>query len=81
MADLDRWIQDALDSWLSPEQGTGPEGDEGWRERTGYLHSPMKDAGRPSGPPATASVPGGGGAAGLRLACRKPIYASADRGE
>jgi hypothetical protein len=39
MAGNDRWIQDALDAWLSPEPGTGPEGDEGWRERTGYFKS------------------------------------------
>lgn len=56
VADPDRWLQDALDSWLSPEQGSGPEGDEGWRERTGYLHSPLQaaDSGAGSSGPAVA---------------------------
>jgi hypothetical protein len=57
MADPTRWIQDALDSWLSPEQGTGPEGDEGWRERTGYLHSPIQAAGGPSAPAGSKAPP------------------------
>ena len=35
----DRWIQDALDAWLSDEPGSGPKEDEGWRERTGYFKS------------------------------------------
>lgn len=56
MADKDRWIQDALDAWLSPEPGIGPQGDEAWRERTGYFKSSLQagvgDAGGPSGAPA-----------------------------
>lgn len=60
MADPNRWIQDALDSWLSPEPGTGPEGDEGWRERTGYPQSPLQAAtgGGPSEQPAAPGAPG-----------------------
>ncbi len=60
MAGYDRWIQDALDAWLSPEAGTGPEGDEGWRERTGYFNSPFQggkgDAAAPSAPPAAPAA-------------------------
>jgi hypothetical protein len=50
-----RWIQDALDAWLSPEPGTGPQGDEGWRERTGYFKTAWQ--GSSGQPPATAPSP------------------------
>ena len=61
MADPDRWIQDALDAWLSPEPGTGPAGDEGWRERTGYLGTALERAqvgaaAAPLPPPAAGSA-------------------------
>jgi hypothetical protein len=62
MADNDRWLQDALDSWLSPEPGTGPAGDDSWRERTGYFHSAWRPGGQAAppaapAPPATAAPP------------------------
>jgi len=68
MAGNDRWLQEALDAWLSDEPGTGPEGDERWRERTGYFTSPLAagqggeaapsaPAASPSGPPRSAESP------------------------
>ncbi|HYJ53708.1 MAG TPA: hypothetical protein VEW04_11110 [Allosphingosinicella sp.] len=63
MAENERWVQDALDSWLSPEPGTGPAGDEAWREKTGYFHSAWRP-GQEAPPPAAAQEAGAAAPAG-----------------
>lgn len=37
MPNKEDWIQSALDSWLSDEQGTGPSDDDAWRDESGLL--------------------------------------------
>jgi hypothetical protein len=60
MAADNRWIQDALDAWLSDEPGTGPPGDEGWRERTGYSATAWHDGdGAPAAAVSSSATPAG----------------------
>lgn len=74
MAGNDRWIQDALDEWLSDTPGTGPTEDKGWPAPTGYFKSPWRGgeaAAAPSSqPPAASAAPAAPGSGRAAIAAR-----------